>query len=84
MDRQTSCKISNGEIKMSNYHQFEKSTSVKACDYNDAEGKMIIHFVSGSSYSYECDKSVYLGLKAAESPGSHFHKHVRHLKSERI
>lgn len=62
---------------MSNHHKFEKSSSLAHCDYIDAKGKMHICFTSGHTYEYKCDKSVYEALKAAQSPGKHFHQSIR-------
>lgn len=70
---------------MSNKHVFEKSTSIQHCDYDDATDTMTIKFLSGSTYRYpNCGRHHYEALKAAASPGKHFHQHVRALKSEKI
>lgn len=60
-----------------NLHTFEKSTSIKHTDYDDAKGIMEICFHSGNTYKYKCDRSVYEALKAAKSPGGHFHNAIR-------
>jgi hypothetical protein len=62
---------------MSNKHHFTQSSSIAHCDYLDADGKMHIGFQSGHTYEYECDKSVYEGLKAAKSAGEYFHRFIR-------
>ena len=62
---------------MSNRHEFKHSTSITSCDYNDEKGEMIICFVSGGTYHYECPKSVYNDLCAAPSPGKHFHVYIK-------
>lgn len=63
---------------MSNEHHFKNSTSIKSCDYDDSSNTMIITFTSGSTYHYpSCKKEHYEALKAASSPGSHFHKSIR-------
>lgn len=62
---------------MSNRHQFENSSSLSHCDYIDAEGKMHVCFTSGHTYEYKCDKATYEALKAAQSPGKHFHANIK-------
>jgi hypothetical protein len=64
---------------MSNHHKFEKSTSIQHIDYDDASSTLKIKFHSGAKeHEYkECPKSVYEGLKAAESPGKYFHQAIR-------
>lgn len=70
---------------MSNAHNFKNSSSIRGCDYVDDTGHMIIHFLAGGSHKYKCPKSVYEGLKNAESPGKYFHASVRKQhKSEKI
>lgn len=60
---------------MTNKHSFANSSSLSHCDYVD--GKMHVCFNSGHTYEYECDQSVYEELKKAESPGKHFHQHIK-------
>ena len=60
-----------------NKHEFKSSSSIKHIDYHEKEGLMEICFTSGSTYHYKCDRSVYEALKAAKSPGSHFHQNIR-------
>lgn len=63
---------------MSNKHVFEKSTSLAHCDYSDEDKRMEICFSSGKTYHYnKVPRAVYDALKAAESPGSHFHSNIR-------
>lgn len=62
---------------MSNLHTFKGSSSLNTCDYDDATGKMTVCFASGGSYEIECAKSVYEGLRNAESAGKHYHAHIR-------
>jgi hypothetical protein len=70
---------------MSNRHEFSKSTAIRSCDYDDTEGKMIIEFASGGVYHYpSCPKAHYEALKQAASPGAHFHKNLRQLKSKKV
>lgn len=66
-------------------HEFEKSSSIKHCDYDEATDTMEIAFTSGAVYHYpNCGKAHYEALKAAASPGQHFHRSIRKLKSKRI
>ena len=68
---------------MSNLHEFSNSSSLHHCDYKD--GKMTICFQSGGTYEYECDQSCYEALKAAKSPGGHFHAHIKpHYKGVKV
>lgn len=70
---------------MSNLHKFEKSSSIEHCDFDEASDTMTIRFVSGSTYKYpNCGRKHYDDLKAAKSPGSHFHKAIRALKSVKV
>ena len=64
---------------MSNQHIFgEKSSSIHSCDYDDETGSMTIKFMSGSTHKYpNCPKHEYEALKAAASPGKHFHARIR-------
>lgn len=63
---------------MSNRHEFEKSSSLSHCDYEDDCSRMEIGFTSGQVYHYEnVPKEVYEALKAAKSPGKHFHTEIR-------
>lgn len=62
---------------MSNKHEFSGSSSIAHCDYDDTEGCMKIKFHSGKTYKYECGKDCYEALKAAPSPGKHFHSAIR-------
>ena len=68
-----------------NKHEFTNSSSIRHCDYHEKDGLMEICFTSGGTYHYKCDRSVYEALKAAKSPGSHFHTTlgiiIRGLKS---
>ena len=66
---------------MSNLHKFENSSSLEYCDYDDATNTMIIKFTSGVTYHYpDCHKINYDALKAAASPGKHFHSNLRKMK----
>lgn len=69
-----------------NRHEFKGSSSIHAIDYDDEDGSMVIHFLSGGSHKYpDCPKEVYEGLKGSDSPGRHFHAHIRkQRKSEKI
>lgn len=58
-------------------HEFENSSSISWCDYDDTEGCMKIKFHSGKTYRYECGKDCYEALKTAASPGKHFHSNIR-------
>lgn len=61
-----------------NHHVFLNSSSLASCDYEDDTGCMVIKFLSGSTHKYpKCPKSEYEDLKAAKSPGSHFHARIR-------
>jgi hypothetical protein len=63
---------------MSNKHVFEGSSSIHSCDYEDDTGCMIIKFLSGATHKYpKCPKAEYEALKAAASPGKHFHSKIR-------
>lgn len=71
---------------MSNKHQFKgASSSIEHCDYYDNTGTMEIKFTSGATYHYpDCPKVHYEALKKAESPGKHFHQHLRSRKSVKV
>lgn len=69
---------------MSNKHTFTNSSSIAHCDYH-ANGTMEIKFTSGVTYHYpNCQREHYEALKKAESPGKHFHKNIRSLKSVKV
>ncbi len=71
---------------MSNKHHFPMSTSITHIDYNDEKKELDICFASGGTHRFsECPREIYEGLKAAESPGKHFHAHIRRAyKSEKV
>ncbi len=70
---------------MSNLHKFDNSSSIENCDYHDEKQTMTIKFSSGAVYEYpNCDKANYDALKAAASPGRHFHQNIRALKSKKV
>jgi len=70
---------------MSNLHKFDNSSSIEHCDYHDSNKTMEIKFSSGAVYHYpNCDKEHYEALKAAASPGRHFHQHCRKLAAKKI
>ncbi len=61
-----------------NKHQFEKSSSLSHCDYDESCNRMEIKFSSGNVYHYnDVPKTVYEGLKEAKSGGSFFHTNIR-------
>lgn len=60
-----------------NVHHFPHSTSIPKIDYDDDKNEMHITFATGGTHAFDCKKEVYEALKAAESPGKHFHQHVR-------
>jgi len=64
---------------MSNRHKFSNSSSIEHCDYDDALKILKIKFLSSAKEHEfkECPKSIYEGLKAAESPGKFFHQAIR-------
>jgi hypothetical protein len=51
------------------------SSALKSAEYT--EGKMILVFHRGTSYSYNVDESVYRGLITADSAGRFFSQHIR-------
>ena len=66
-------------------HKFENSSSINHCDYDHKNGRMTICFKSGGTYEYECDQSCYEALKAAASPGKHFHANIKpHYTGKKI
>lgn len=70
---------------MSNKHVFNNSTSIEHCDYIDDKDTMVIKFTSGAVYHYpDCSREHYEALKKAESPGKHFHQHIRSKKSVKV
>jgi len=63
---------------MSNKHVFTNSSSIEHCDYFPEKNMLEIKFTSGATYHYpDCHVSHYEALKAAASPGTHFHKSIR-------
>ena len=64
---------------MSNKHQFSNSSSIEHCDYDEASSTLKIKFLSSDKeHEYPgCPKSIYEGLKAAQSPGGYFHRNIR-------
>ena len=60
---------------MGNRYNFKGSSAISYIDYT--YGHLEICFNSGSTHRYKCDRSVYDEMKACDSPGSHFHKHIR-------
>lgn len=62
------------------------STSISCCEYDDETKDMHITFASGGKHRFkDVEKDVYDGLAAAQSPGSHFHQHIRkNYKSEKV
>lgn len=68
-----------------NKHEFKNSSSIDWCDYDDEKNLMIIKFTSGATYHYpDCHKMNYEALKAAASPGKHFHQNIRKFKAIKI
>lgn len=67
-------------------HNFEGSSSIRACEYHDEENAMTIHFLSGGSHKYEgVTKAHFDAFTNAPSPGKHFHQYIRpHFKSKKL
>lgn len=62
---------------MSHKHEFKDSTNIAHCDWHEPD-TLEICFKSGGTYHYKgCTKDHYEALKAAASPGQHFHQHIR-------
>lgn len=54
------------------------SSSISCCEYDEDTKEMHITFASGGKHCFkDVTKDVYDGLAASESPGRHFHLHVR-------
>lgn len=54
------------------------SSSIQKCEYDDETKDMHITFATGGRHKFKnVEKDIYDGLVAAESPGKHFHLHVR-------
>lgn len=65
---------------MNNLHQFEGSSSIQSCDYDDEKKILTVTFVRGKSYQYaDVPKPVYEDLKDAESPGKYFQAYIRNV-----
>jgi hypothetical protein len=63
---------------MSNKHVFKDSSAINYCDYDEDTKTLKIKFHSGDKeHKFDAQKAVYDALKAAESPGKHFHQHIR-------
>lgn len=66
---------------MSNKHNFDNSSSIKHCDWNENDG-LIIHFASGGVYHYpDATLDDHKALKEAASPGKHFHANLRKFRA---
>lgn len=64
---------------MSNHHKFTNSSSLEHCDFVEPDTLKIKFHSSKKEHEYpNCPRSVYEALKAADSPGKHFHQHIRH------
>lgn len=68
---------------MSNLHHFKNSTSLAHCDFIEPDTLKIKFHSSEKEHKWEAPKSVYEALKAAESPGKHFHQHIRGKYAEK-
>lgn len=70
---------------MGNRHEFENSSAIAHCDFDDEAGCLEIGFKTGTVHRFpEATKDLYEGLKSAESPGAFFHKHLRKMKSNKV
>ena len=60
-------------------HIFKNSSSCAHCDYEDDTKTLIIKFQSGNKEHRfpNVPKSVFEGLKNADSPGKFFHANIR-------
>lgn len=59
-------------------HTFEDSISLHSFEYDENCKELTIHFHSGASHCYKgVQKDTVEALKAAESPGAHFHSAIR-------
>jgi len=67
-------------------HDFDKSSSISCCEYDEATKDMHITFVSGGKHVYkDVTAEDFHGFKSAVSVGKHFHQNVRRkYKSEKV
>lgn len=55
-----------------------ESSHVDAIDYDPKQKRLIVHYKTGKSYNYEgVSQAEYDALEAADSIGSHLHKHIK-------
>lgn len=60
--------------------QFENSSMLSDCSYNDETKELTVTFNNGKEYVYEeVDKSIYDALTNAESAGKYFNSVKAHL-----
>lgn len=63
---------------MTNKHKFANSSSIEHCDFVEPDTLKIKFISSSKEHEYpNCPKSIYEGLRAAESPGKYFHASIR-------
>lgn len=61
--------------------QFENSSMLSDCSYDDDAKELTVTFSNGRSYVYEdVDKSIYDALTNAKSAGQYFNSVKAHLK----
>jgi hypothetical protein len=62
-------------------YQFENSSMLFSCSYNDETYELSVIFVGGKEYTYkDVDKGIYNSLINAPSPGKYFNS----IKSELV
>lgn len=62
-----------------NFHEFENSSMLKSCDYDDEKCILTVTFTKGNKdYKYaDVPKPVYEDLKDAESAGKYFLAYIK-------
>lgn len=54
------------------------SSAIRAVDYNESTGELIIYFRSSGGYTFRgVPWEIYSGLVASNSPGTFYHQHIR-------
>lgn len=72
------CQATEPQIPVVQETVWLKSAALREVSYDYTRQQLALSFPNGSAYTYPgVPEHLYRGLKAAEKPGTYFHRHIR-------